>query len=117
MLILIDLSQNGQLNWSLWTVLGVWTIYIPVQILRNSPHYGWIIIPILGIILSLFLLNLDKSLGINDGIWGYDWALTAVIPIFTFVVLFPITARFARDQPNEYERLEWFVETLEDENE
>ena len=115
MLLLIDFAINNTFSWSPWAAVGIWGIYVPVQLLRTTPNQGWIIIPFTGVLLSFFLYFLDRRDPPNDQAWGLDWAGIAIVPIVTFLVIFPILGHIARDEPNEQERLELFIEQLEHE--
>ncbi len=102
-----------KITWAYHTILGVWIFYISTQLIRYSPEYGYIMIPVSGILFSLFFYILDISFGKNDGFLHTDWAFFAIIPVITFVVIFPIVARIARYHPSYYDKLEFLVNTLE----
>ena len=122
MLLLLDLLLDGKFNewaleWAHWAVLGIWTLYVPVQLLRLNPNYGWLIVPFAGILFSLFFFYLDKLRGENTGFLGIDWAWSVIIPIITFIVAFPIVSHYARKELTHIDQLEYMVETLSREGE
>ena len=122
MLLALDLVDNGttgtfsdRIGWSTWAILGLWIIFISVQLIRYQPYYEWLMIPISGILFSIFLFGIDRASGPNQGFMGLDWAWYAIIPILTFIVILPITARITRNQPTQYDRLEYLVDHLVEE--
>ena len=106
---------DWNLDWAHWTVLGIWIFYLSVQLLRYNVDYGWILIPFAGVLFSIFFYFLDISDGANTGFLGLDWGWYLIIPWITFVVILPIFARIARNQPEHIEILRDFVDQLEDE--
>ncbi|MCY3414930.1 MAG: hypothetical protein INQ03_24990 [Candidatus Heimdallarchaeota archaeon] len=115
MIFVIDFVHNQIIAFSYWAILGIWLLYIPVQLLRANPRQGWIIVPLGGLMLSFFLVIMDKQYGDNSGTFGLDWAPLALAFVITFMVFFPIVARLARDAPSEIDRLRLFIEHLEEE--
>lgn len=115
MLFSLDYFACLTFTWSPWAVLGLWIIYIPIQLLREAPQFGWVVIPFMASAFSVFLLYLDRSTGENSGHYGFDWGPFAVIPIVTFFVILPMLAHFARQNYTEYDRLVDLIEILETE--
>jgi hypothetical protein len=118
MLVAFDLidensSTNSELQWSGWATLGVWILFISVQLIRYQPYYGWLMVPISGILLSVFIAGIDRYTGENRGVWGLDWSWYVIIPLMTFIVILPIIARLARKQPSHRDRLAYLVDHLE----
>jgi hypothetical protein len=118
----LDLILDGKVNawsldWAHWAVLGVWTFYIPAQLLRSSPQFGWLIVPFGGFLFSLFFFFLDLLRGENKGFLNLDWAWQVIIPILTFIVGFPIVSHFARKELTHLDQLEHLVDTLSNEAE
>ncbi len=117
MLFALDVTVDGKVSewdieWAHWATIGIWFIYIPTQILRSAPIYGWLIIPFGGILASIFFFLVDNSNGDNNGFLGLDWAWTVIIPVVTFVVLFPIVSHYARDEITHLDQLEHLVNSL-----
>ncbi|MFV2015776.1 MAG: hypothetical protein ACC656_10130, partial [Candidatus Heimdallarchaeota archaeon] len=117
MLFALDATLDGDIsewsiNWAHWATIGIWFIYIPTQLLRSAPIYGWLIIPFGGILISIFFFLLDRSTGKNEGFMQIDWAWSVIIPVFTFLVLFPIISHLGRDQVTHLDQLESLVESL-----
>jgi len=122
MLVAFDLVDNGQqgsfsqrITWSPWAILGIWILFISVQLIRYQPYYEWLMIPVSGILFSIFLAGIDRRTGTNSGFARLDWAWFAIIPIITFLVIMPIAARLVRSQPTQYDRLSYLVDHLVEE--
>ena len=117
MLFAIDVTVDGntsqwEIEWAHWATVGIWFIYIPTQLLRTAPIYGWLIIPFGVILASIFFFLVDRSTGENEGFVGLDWAWPVIIPIFTFLVLFPIISHYGRDEATHLDQLESLVQSL-----
>lgn len=118
MLILLDLvddpiSEGSSIDWSHWAVVGIWIFYITVQMLRFNPDYGWLLVPLGGVLFIIFFYFLDRFRDDNTGYLGLDWALKVIIPFSTFVVILPILSRMVRKQPSHLDILKHLVESLE----
>jgi len=123
MLFALDLVDDGQhvnfsnrIEWSNWAILGLWLVFISVQLIRYQPYYEWLMIPVSGILFSIFIAMIDRYIPPNEGFMQLDWAWYVIIPVLTFVVILPIAARIAREQPTHYDRLEYLVEYLAEED-
>lgn len=117
MLFALDVTVDGDISdweveWAHWATIGIWFIYIPTQLLRTAPIYGWLIIPFGGILMSIFFFLVDRSNGDNGGFLQLDWAWSVIIPVFTFLVLFPIISHYGRDEVSHLDQLESLVESL-----
>ena len=120
MLFAIDFTNDGiyenwSVDWAHLASLGLWTFYISTQMMRNNPEYAWVMIPVAGVLFSLFFYFIDKLYGANEGFMETDWSWFVIIPITTFVVILPILGRIARKRPGHYQQLEYLVETIESE--
>ncbi|MHA2028205.1 MAG: hypothetical protein ACW99A_11180 [Candidatus Kariarchaeaceae archaeon] len=117
MLLALDVTLDGDveswsLEWAHWATIGIWLIYIPTQLLRSAPVYGWLIIPFGGILASIFFFLIDRAEGENNGFLGLDWAWGVIIPVMTFIVIFPIISHYARDEITHLDQLEYLVDSL-----
>ncbi|MDH5403917.1 MAG: hypothetical protein OEY49_15575 [Candidatus Heimdallarchaeota archaeon] len=117
MLILFDLILDGKyelwrFDWSQWAVFGLWILYITAQLLRSNPYFGWLVVPIGGILFTIFFMLLNKFEGSQTGFLGLTWAWSVIIPIQIFMVIFPILGHFARKSPTEEDRLQYMVDVL-----
>ncbi len=117
MLIALDIVNNKNsdgLEWAHWATVGIWIFYITTQFLRTNPDYGWLFVPIGGMLFVLFFFFLDRSTGENKGFMQLDWALNVIIPMFTFVIIMPIISRLARKEPAHIDILEQLIDSLEE---
>lgn len=117
MLFALDATVDGdvsqwEIEWAHWATVGIWFIYIPTQLLRTAPIYGWLIIPFGGLLASIFFFLVDRSNGENIGFLGLDWAWFVILPIITFLVLFPIISHYGRDEITHLDQLETLVQSL-----
>lgn len=117
MLFGLDFTMDGKfdqwsLDWAHWASAGIVAFYIPAQLLRSNPNYGWLIFPIGGIFGITFFFFLDQLRGENEGFLGLDWVWPVIIPILTFVVVFPIVAHYARSELTHQDELEHLVDML-----
>ena len=121
MFLAFDLVDEGagtefgeRIEWAPWAILGIWILYISVQLIRYQTYYGWLMVPVSGILFSIFIAGIDKALPPNEGVMGLDWSWYVIIPVMTFIVILPIVARISRQQPTHYDRLQYLVEHLEE---
>jgi len=118
--VIIDLSTGkGEhvllgLDWAIWPVVGLILLYLMNLAVVSKPELAWAVGPTFFLLLSIFLIILDRVYSTNDGWLGLDWAYIPVATLLTFGTIIPTITHLGRSKKTPQQRFEEFKQIIEE---
>ncbi|MHA1302441.1 MAG: hypothetical protein ACTSPI_01905 [Candidatus Heimdallarchaeaceae archaeon] len=118
--IILDLSTGTGdnailgLDWALWPPFAFVLLYVMNLIVVSKPELSWAVGPVFFLVISVFLIILDRYYGSNLGWLGLDWAQIPVATILIFGKIIPTVTHLGKKKMTAKERFEEFRKALEE---